>query len=155
MILGEDVLLRLVKQERIVKGLSERELKKPERAGFDLRLGSIFRLKPSQKVFVTDFDESVERFFDLKAREQVSCMTVEELKVPAYLLALLYPKPELFELGLSVSVTNAGPGFKGFVKFLLVNNNRNPVRVQLGAPVLRVSFLEVKTGVKQYKRPKQ
>ena len=153
--LGEDVLIKLVKQEKIVKGLSEYELKKPERAGFDLRLGSIFKLKPGKRVFVTDFDEAVERFFDLKAGEQVQCITVEELNVPKYLFALLYPKPELFDLGLSVSVTHAGPGFKGFVKFLLVNNNKNPVRVQLGAPMLRVSFLEVKSGVKQYKRPKR
>jgi len=45
MILGPNELLRLVKEENLVEGLSERELANPEGAGFDLRLGKLFRLK--------------------------------------------------------------------------------------------------------------
>ncbi|MBR9679389.1 MAG: hypothetical protein GON13_03930 [Nanoarchaeota archaeon] len=156
MILGEDVLLKLVKQEKIVVGLSEFELKKPEAAGFDLRLGSIFKLGINrEKIFVIDVEEGVERFFDLKGGEQVLCTTVEELNVPNYLFAMVYPKQELFNLGLSVSVSNHGPCSKCFVRFLLINNNKKTVRVQLGSSMLRVSFIEVKKGVKQYNRPKK
>ena len=156
MILGEDVLLKLVKQEKIVLGLSEVELKKPEGAGFDLRLGAIFKLGVnSEKIFVIDVEEGVERFFDLKGGEQVLCTTVEELNVPDYLFALVYPNIELFKLGLSISVSNYSSNFKGFVSFLLINNNKKAVRVQLGSSMLRVSFVEVKKGVKQYKRPKK
>jgi len=156
MILGEDVLLKLVKQEKIVLGLSERELKKPEGAGFDLRLGAIFKLGVNrEKTFVVDVEEGVERFFDLKRGEQVFCTTIEELNVPDYLFALVYPNPELFKMGLSVSVSNYCPNSNGVVNFLLINNNKKTVRVQLGSSMLRISFVEVKKGVKQYKRPKK
>ena len=154
MIIGEDVILKLVKQEGLVTGLSDLELSKPSGAGFDLRLGAVYKLVPDGKTFVTDFDPDVERFIDLKARSQVYCETFEELELPGYILGLLSAKSNLFNIGLSVSVSNVPPGFRGRVKFLLVNNNPNPVRIQLGAPMLRISFLEVKSGVKQYKRPK-
>jgi len=45
MILGVDRLLELVKTEKLVENLSERELTNPEGAGFDLRLGEIYELK--------------------------------------------------------------------------------------------------------------
>ena len=40
MILGINELLRLVKEENLIEGLSERELKTPEGTGFDLVRGA-------------------------------------------------------------------------------------------------------------------
>jgi len=45
MILGPRLLLKLVKTKKLVEGLSERELTDPEGAGFDLRLGEVYRIK--------------------------------------------------------------------------------------------------------------
>ena len=45
MILGPKKLLQLVKTKRLVENLSERELINPEGAGFDLRLGEVYRIK--------------------------------------------------------------------------------------------------------------
>ncbi len=45
MILGPKELLYLVREKKLVEGLSERELTNPEGAGFDLRLGKLFRFK--------------------------------------------------------------------------------------------------------------
>lgn len=47
MILGPKDLLELVKEKRLVENLSERELKNPEGAGFDLRLGEVYKIKGS------------------------------------------------------------------------------------------------------------
>lgn len=44
MILGPKELLRLVKEIKLVEGLSERELTNTEGAGFDLRLGEVYRI---------------------------------------------------------------------------------------------------------------
>ena len=44
MILGVKELLKLVKEKKIVENLSERELKNPEGAGFDLRMGKIYEI---------------------------------------------------------------------------------------------------------------
>jgi len=45
MILGSRELLKLVKSKKLVEGLSERELTNPEGAGFDLRLGEVYKIK--------------------------------------------------------------------------------------------------------------
>ena len=44
MILGPKLLLKLVKTKKLVEGLSERELTRPEGAGFDLRLGEVYKI---------------------------------------------------------------------------------------------------------------
>ena len=44
MILGPKKLLQLVKTKQLVEGLAERELKTPEGAGFDIRLGEVHKL---------------------------------------------------------------------------------------------------------------
>ena len=50
MILGPKKLLELVKTQKLVEGLSERELINPEGAGFDLRLGEVYKI--SGKAFL-------------------------------------------------------------------------------------------------------
>ena len=47
MILGPKKLLELVKTKKLVEGLSERELTNPEGAGFDLRLGEVYKISGS------------------------------------------------------------------------------------------------------------
>lgn len=47
MVLGPKLLLKLVKTKKLVEGLSERELTNPEGAGFDLRLGEVYKIKGS------------------------------------------------------------------------------------------------------------
>ena len=45
MILGPKLLLQLVKRKNLFENLSERELTNPEGAGFDLRLGEVFKFQ--------------------------------------------------------------------------------------------------------------
>jgi len=45
LILGVKKLLELVRKKRLVENLSERELKNPEGAGFDLRIGELYQVK--------------------------------------------------------------------------------------------------------------
>lgn len=47
MILGPKKLLQLVKTQKLVENLSERELTNPEGAGFDLRLGEVYKISGS------------------------------------------------------------------------------------------------------------
>ena len=44
MILGPKDLLKLVKTKKLVENLSDRELNNPEGAGFDLRLGEVYKI---------------------------------------------------------------------------------------------------------------
>ncbi len=45
MVLGPKILLQLVKTKKLVENLSERELTNPEGAGFDLRLGEVYKIR--------------------------------------------------------------------------------------------------------------
>ena len=47
MVLGPSELLKLVKKIKLVENLSERELNNPEGAGFDLRLGEVYKITGS------------------------------------------------------------------------------------------------------------
>ena len=50
MIIAPKELLKLVKKDKLVENLSERELTNPEGTGFDLRLGEVFKI--SGKAFL-------------------------------------------------------------------------------------------------------
>ncbi|MBI2036724.1 hypothetical protein HYT17_03785, partial [Candidatus Microgenomates bacterium] len=54
MILGPKQLLQLVKTKKLVEGLSERELTNPEGAGFDLRLGEVYKIKGKAFLGITE-----------------------------------------------------------------------------------------------------
>lgn len=54
MILGPKALLALVKKQKLVENLSERELTNPEGAGFDLRLGEVYTISGKAFLGVTE-----------------------------------------------------------------------------------------------------
>ncbi|MCL5010447.1 MAG: hypothetical protein M1289_02480 [Patescibacteria group bacterium] len=54
MILGPKKLLELVKTQKLVENLSERELTNPEGAGFDLRLGEVYKISGKAFLGVTE-----------------------------------------------------------------------------------------------------
>lgn len=53
MVLGPKKLLQLVKEVKLIENLSERELTNPEGAGFDLRLGEVYKIKGKAFLGVT------------------------------------------------------------------------------------------------------
>ncbi len=54
MVLGPKQLLKLVKTKKLVENLSERELTNPEGAGFDLRLGEVYKISGKAFLGVTE-----------------------------------------------------------------------------------------------------
>ncbi len=54
MILGPKKLLQLVKTKKLVEHLSERELTNPEGAGFDLRLGEVYKISGKAFLGITE-----------------------------------------------------------------------------------------------------
>src|ERR1700757_5130116 len=74
MVLAPKELLKLVKKIKLVENLSERELTNPEGAGFDLRLGEVFKI--SGKAFLgethrqTPDIESVMKYEETKSEKR-------------------------------------------------------------------------------------
>ncbi|MBP7832999.1 MAG: hypothetical protein KA035_04500, partial [Candidatus Levybacteria bacterium] len=94
MILGPKALLQLVKKQKLVENLSERELTNPEGAGFDLRLGEVYKIT-GKKAFlgVTErhtadvkltkkYDENKPTSLIIKPGDFYLVKTIEDVNMP-------------------------------------------------------------------------
>jgi deoxycytidine triphosphate deaminase len=124
MILGVNELLKLVKEKKLVENLSERELKNPEGAGFDLRIGELYQIEGKgflgveeretpQTKLIAKFDSQKPEKISLKPRIYYLMRTVERLNMPDNLLALFTPRSTLFRSGVHIFGGQTPPGYKG------------------------------------------
>lgn len=155
MILGTKILLNLVKNQKLVEGLSQRELDHPEGAGFDLRLGEVLELSgkgflgiderktPGVKSMAV-FSEKKKSSFVFRPGKYYLVKTVEKLNLPENILALFRPRSTLYRSGVTVFTGNASPGYCGELNFGLVNLGSLGFKMELGARFAHVMFYEVK-----------
>lgn len=162
MILGPKILLRLVKTKKLVEGLSERELKNPEGAGFDLRLGEVYKIKGSaflgeeerktpETELVQSYKEGEKRSITIKPGDFFLVRTVESFNVPENLTVNFKPRTTTFRSGLFLRTGNVAPGYKGPVTFGLKNEGPVEVTIEMGARFVHAQFEEVKGGGSMYR----
>jgi len=162
MILGPKKLLELVKKKRLVEGLSERELTNPEGAGFDLRVGEIYRI--SGKAFlgleerktpdvglVAKFEEGCKNLFTINPGEFYLVRTIEVVNTPQNLTINLKPRTTTFRSGLFIRSGNVAPGYRGKLTFAVKNEGPVPVKIELGARIIHAQFEEVDGGGSLYR----
>lgn len=160
--LGLTKLLQLVKKERLVEGLSERELRNPEGAGFDLRLGKLFKLKgkgflgveerktPDVKV-VAEYKNGKRNKYTIKPGEYLLMQTIESVNMPENLTAHNFPRSTLFRSGIQLLATQVAPGYKGELTFGIKNVGNVPVTIEMGARVSHIQFFEVSGKGNRYR----
>ncbi|TSC89323.1 MAG: deoxycytidine deaminase [Microgenomates group bacterium Gr01-1014_5] len=174
MILGPDVLLELVKKQKLVTNLSDRELKNPEGAGFDLRIGEVLELKPGRAFLgVTEREtpdvKTLAKFrsrakkqdtFKLMPGQFVLITTIEEVKTPIDLAPHLFARSTLFRSGATLLCTQIAPGYKGKLTMGLYNFREVPphanpadyvIEIEMGARVAHVQFERVEGEGAQYR----
>lgn len=164
MLLGPKRLLKLVKEAGLVKNLSKRELTNPEGAGFDLRVGEIYRILKTGKAFLgikerqtpdvkllAAYKDGQKKTFKVKPGEYYLIKTIESVKLPAGLVAHLYARSTLFRCGLAPLLTQIAPGYEGELTVGLVNLGPVPVKIELGARIIHVQFDEVDGGGNAYR----
>src|SRR4051812_35583378 len=111
MILGPQKLLQLVKKEKLVEGLSERELTNPEGAGFDLRLGEIYKISGKAFLGVTErhtadiklvkkYEEGKKSSVKIKPGDFLLVKTIETVNMPQDLTASITPRSTTYRSGL-------------------------------------------------------
>lgn len=162
--LGPKKLLKLVEKTDLVKNLASRELTDPEGAGFDLRVGEIYRIQKSGKAFLgveerqtpdvklaASYKKGEKKTFKIKPGEYYLVKTIESVNVPAGLAAHLYARSTLFRCGLAPLLTQIAPGYEGELTVGLVNLGPVPVRIELGARIIHVQFEEVDGGGSAYR----
>ena len=162
MILGPKKLLQLVKNKKLVEGLSERELINPEGAGFDLRLGEVYKISGTAFLGETDrktaniklvqkYSKGNKRSIKIKPGDFFLVTTIESFNVPQNLTVNFKPRTTTFRSGLFLRTGNVAPGYKGPVTFGLKNEGPITVTIEMGARFVHAQFDEVKGGGSMYR----
>lgn len=166
MVLGPKLLLKLVKTQKLVEGLSERELTNPEGAGFDLRLGEVYRIKGEAFLGETHRKtpdiESVAKFKNQKSKFKNNVIkikpgdfylvkTIEKINLPINLSAVIIPRTTTFRSGIFIRTGPIQPGYQGELTFGLKNEGPATVTIEMGARFVHLIFHEIKGGGSQYR----
>ncbi|MBI2583420.1 MAG: hypothetical protein HYW25_02020 [Candidatus Aenigmarchaeota archaeon] len=162
MILGTDILLKLVRERKLVEGLSERELENPEGAGFDLRLGELYRINGEAFLGVTErktpdielvakFNDGTAGAFTIMPGEYYLAKTIEKVNTPENITINFKPRTTTFRSGLSIRTGNVAPGYKGELIFAVKNDGPVPVTLELGTRIVHAQFSLVEGAVNSYR----
>ena len=164
MIMGIDRLTELVRKIRLVEDLGNRELENPEGSGFDLRLGELYELRgdafigiderytPESKM-IAAFEEGKRNYIDMKPGQYLLGKTIEKINLPSNLVALFKPRTTTYRSGLIIRIGAAAPGYSGQIIFAIANHGEGSVRIELGARMIHVLFVEVSGTTRPYCGP--
>lgn len=162
MILGPKKLLELVKKVKLVENLSERELTNPEGAGFDLRLGEVYKIsgdaflgethrKTADIELVEKYVEGETRSITLKPGDFYLVTTIESVNTPLDITINFKPRSTTFRSGLFLRTGNVAPGYKGKLSFGLKNEGPIEVTIEMGARFVHAQFEQVLGEGNQYR----
>lgn len=162
MILGPKQLLKLVKEIKLVEGLSERELTNPEGAGFDLRIGAVYKIKGKgflgeterqtpNSILLVEYNKGRKNKITFKPGDFYLVQTIESFNMPDNLTANFKPRTTTFRSGLFLRTGNVAPGYKGPVTFGMSNEGPSRVTIEMGARFAHVQFFEVAGGGNMYR----
>lgn len=163
MILGPGKLLPLVKEQKLVEGLCERELTRPEGAGFDLQLGAVYKIigeegylgienrKTPETQCLAEYNPDFKGCsFTFPCGGYYIVQTWEKVNTPEDMTIMFCPRTTLINLGLHLITANVSPGYKGKLRFGLHNIGSIDVAVELGARFVFAYFLPVDGVLNQY-----
>jgi len=153
MVLGVKKLLELVKKKKLVENLSGRELKNPEGAGFDIRIGELYEVKGKGFLGVEERETPKIKLIAkygskkkvvLKPRTYYLMRTMEKLNLPENLLALFTPRSTLYRSGVYIFGGQTAPGYQGELTTGIYNFRDEKFELEMGARVMHIMFFEVK-----------
>lgn len=154
MILGVSELLRLVREKNLVENLSERELTNPEGAGFDFRIGTLYRVKgkgllgveeretPEMEEVVSYVSDD-KRSVSLEPNVYYVMKTIERVNTPNDIAILFRPRSTLYRSGIALFTGNVSPGYIGELIFGIMNLRNEPFVLEVGARVCHAMFYQV------------
>ncbi len=162
MVLGPKKLLQLVKEIKLVENLSERELTNPEGAGFDLRLGEVYKIKgqaflgethrkTAEIELISKYTKNKPSKITIKPGDFFLVKTVESVNMPQDLTASITPRSTTYRSGLFIRTGNVPPGYCGGLTFGLSNEGPVTVEIEMGARFVHIQFSEVSGGGNMYR----
>ena len=154
MILGNSKILKLVKDENIklIENFNESCV---EGAGYDLRIGKIYKLKSGGKIGISEritpeIEEVNCKKYSLAPGEYVLIETIEKVNMPKNLLARVLNRSSLFRCGCSLFTAVVDPGYRGILTIGLKNLTAFSFEVEIGARVGQIVFETVDGETKLY-----
>ncbi len=159
--IGTKELLRLVKEEKLVENLSQRELEDPEGTGFDLRVGEVFKIKEGEAFLgeterhtpetesIADYENNKEII--LKPGDFVLVKTMEKVNLPDTIAAIFRPRSTLQRCGVGLFTATAAPGYSGELTFGMCNLGKNNFKLEMGARVVHILFFNTSENHSTYR----
>lgn len=162
--IGPKKLLELVSKKKLVENLSDRELTNPEGAGFDLRIGEVYKFKSkSLKAYLGEDERQTPEVnliakyktkkdsVVLKPGDYVLFKTLEEVNLPKNICAHIYARGTLYRSGVLFLQSQASPGYCGGLTFGLKNLGNVEVKIDMGARVCHIQFEYIDGGGNSYR----
>lgn len=163
--IGPKKLLQLVKKIKLVENLDGRELTNPEGAGFDIRVGEIYKLKRGNKLpflgiserqtpdveLLAKYRKGKNIFYTIRPDEYVLVTTLEKVNLPLDIALHTFVRSTLYRCGLLFLHTQGAPGYCGNLTFGLKNLGNIPVKLELGSRIAHIQFEYVDGGGKAYR----
>lgn len=161
-VIGPEELLRMVKEEKLVENLSERELTNPEGAGFDLRLGEVYAIEGDaylgieerhtpQIKLVEKYIEGEKRTITINPGDFFLLQTIESVNTPKDVTINFKPRTTTFRSGLNLRTGNCAPGYSGPFTFAVSNVGPCKVTLEMGARFVHAQFSRVEGGGSLYR----
>ena len=171
MYLNKSQLQNLIEKDQlIIRPLLDKE-KQLGAISIDFRLGSDFLVsfqgrEPFIDVSGDSHNKPVKKFFEptrrkigqtflLHPNQTVLCSSLEYVKMPDNLFAVLSMRSSYARLGLSLS-TIVQPSYCGCFSIELTNTNNNPIRIRVGTRIFQARFFQANgtmtyhTGERKY-----
>ncbi|KKQ25387.1 MAG: Deoxycytidine deaminase [Candidatus Woesebacteria bacterium GW2011_GWA1_37_8] len=160
--LGPKLLLKLVKETKLVENLSDRELTNPEGAGFDLRIGEVYEIngkgflgieerKTPDIKLVSKYDENKTKWITLKPGDYYLVKTIESVNLPKNIAGYFYTRGTLFRSGLLHGLSRTDPGYKGQLVTSLANVGPCTIKLELGSRFVHIQFEHIKGEGSMYR----
>lgn len=162
MVIGPKILLKLVKEKKLVKNLDKRELTNPEGAGFDLRFNELFEIEGNAFLGVKERQTpTIKKLLGyIKGKKQSVTIlpgafylmtTIEEVNLPQDITVNFKPRTTTFRSGLCIRSGNVAPGYRGKLTFAVKNEGPVAVTLEPGCRIIHAQFQWVDGGGSMYR----
>ena len=161
--IGPKKLLELVKSDNLVTNLDKRELENPEGAGFDLRLGEVYKISGGTAFLgisdretpeietVAKYSKKKSSHITIEPQAFYLMTTYEEVNLPVDVVGGVKPRTTTFRSGLILRTGSVQPGYQGKLTFACFNAGPLPVTMELGCRFAHIQFFWVDGGGEQYR----
>lgn len=170
-VIGLDTIIKRIQEDNLIENIGDRDMNNPEGCGVDFRLGSAHKIIRGEAYIEADrkggqglrkgveteevslFQEGKDPqdYLTVKPHEYYLVQTIESVNIPSDLMPIVFPRSSLFRAGLLLLTTKTDPGYKGTFTFGLVNLSSFDVRIQMGARICNVVFLEIEGKTVDYR----